>query len=199
MPEQAYALLSAQAGNNSLAITMWLVPEQTGWRVQSFWINISTLADQGPMQLWEAARKQNQRGHKLNATLLYAAAGQIANRGPNFQMGITQSISEDMSHLDRPAEVQGQPPFVWKSGNKTWKVLNVGPIAVGGRIYVMILHEVPTWQTDSQADGLNKELLAYFKGRFPECPEVFAGVVVRAREQGSNRVYGTVDEFTTHK
>jgi len=199
VPEQAYVVMSAQARNNSLAVTIWLVPERVGWKVQSFWINISTLADQGPMQLWETARKQKELGHKFNAMLLYAAAGQVANRGPNFQLGITQSISEDMAGLDGPAEIRGEAPFVWKDGNTTWKVLNVGPIAIGGKIYVVISHEVSPWESDNEVDGWNKELLAYVKNRFPECSEVFAGLVARAHERGSNRGYGTVDEFTTHK
>jgi hypothetical protein len=149
------------------------------------------------MQLWEAARRQNQRGHKLNAALLYAAAGQTADRGPNFQMGITKSIAEDMSRLDGPTEVQGQPPFLWKVGTRTWRVLNVSSIAVGGKIYVVISHEVASWQAESQVDGRNRELLAYFKSRFPECPEAFAGLVARATEQGGNRGYGTVHKFIT--
>jgi hypothetical protein len=127
--------------------------------------------------------------------LLYAAAGQVADRGPNFQMGITKSIAEDMSRLDGPTEIRGQPPFLWKGGDTTWRVLNVSSIAVGGKIYVVISHEVPSWQAESQVDGWNRELLAYFRSRFPECPEAFAGLVARATEQGGNRGYGTVHKF----
>jgi hypothetical protein len=199
VPEQAYVVMSAQARNNSLAVTIWLVPESTGWKVQSFWINASTLADQGPIQLWEMARRERDLGHKFNAVLLYAVAGQVANRGPNFQLGITQSISEDMAGLDVPAEIRGEAPFLWKDGSTTWKVLNVGPIAIGGKIYVVISHEVSSWQTNNQVDGWNKDLLAYVKNRFPEYSEVFAGLVARAHERGGNRGYGTVDEFTKNK
>lgn len=199
VPEQAHVLISANARNNGLAMTVWLVPEQTGWKVQSFWMNVSTLADQGPMQLWEVARKQSQRGHKLNAALLYAAAAQVADRGPNFQLGIAQSISEDIAHMDVPAEIRGQPPFSWKSGSTTWKVLNVGPMAIGGKLYLIISHEVAPWRTEAQVDGWNKELLAYFKGRFPEYSEVFAGLIAQAHERGSNRRFGTVEELPVSK
>jgi hypothetical protein len=199
IPEQAHVLLSADTVNNKLAITVWLVPEQTGWKVQDFRWNVSTLADKDSAQLWELARDQQALKHGFNAALLYAAAAQTANRGPSFQLGIAQSISEEMSKLTVPDEIKGQPPFLWKNRETTYKVANVGPIAVGGKIYVVITHEVPPWQTNEQVDGWNKELLSYFKRRFPEYSDVFAGLVARATERGSNRGYGTVEELSPSK
>jgi hypothetical protein len=192
--QQAHVSLSADTRNNKLAFVAWLVSEQNAWRVQSFWVNVSALADKGSIQLWELARAQQTRGHTFNAALLYAAARQTANRGPNFQLGIAQSIADDMSKLTVPTEIQGQPPFVWGSGENTYKVTNVGPIAVGGKIYVTIAHEVPPSRSDKQMDAVNRELIGHFKHRFPEYSDVFAGIVARAIERGSTRGYGTVDE-----
>ena len=59
----------------------------------------------------------------------------------------------------------------------------------------MIAHEVPQIQTDGQVDRWNKELLAYFKSHFPEYSDVFAGIVIRAHERGTNRGFGTVEEL----
>ncbi len=198
-PQQAHVVLSADTRNNKLAFTVWLVREQNDWKVQSFSTNVSSLADMDSMQLWESARTQQSRGHYFNAALLYVAAAQTADRGPNFQMGIAQSIAEDMSKLTVPPEIQGQPPFLWKSGETTYKVLNVGPIAVGGEIYVILAHEVSPWQSDDQVDGWNKKLLEYVKQRFPEYSDAFAGLVARALERGSNWGYGTVEELPARK
>jgi hypothetical protein len=196
VPEQAYVLLSAESLNNKLAFVVWLVPEESKWKIQGFHLNVSSLADKDSVQLWEQAHIQQARQHSFNAALLYFAAAQTADRGPNFQLGITQSISGDMSKLNLPPEIKGQPPFLWKNGEITYKVSNVGPIAVSGKIYVMIVHEVSPWQTDKQVDGWNKELLNYFKQRFPEYSDVFAGLVARAIDRGSNRGYGTVEELS---
>ena len=197
--EQAHILLSADAINNKLAFVVWLVPEDSKWKVQSFRLNVSTLAEKDSLQLLELARTQKARQHGLNAALLYAAAEQTADRGPNFQLGITQEISDETSKLTLPPEIRGQPPFLWKNGETTYKVANVGPIAVGGKIYVIIVHEVSPWQSNEQADHWNKELLSYFKRRFPEYSDVFAGLVARATERGSNRGYGTVEELSPTK
>jgi hypothetical protein len=135
----------------------------------------------------------------LDAALLYAAGAQVANRGPNFQMGVTQFFSQDAAKLALPSEIQGPPPFTWKNGATTYKVVNLGPIAVGGKIYVMIIHEVSPWRSDEQVDGWNKELLSFFKKRFPEYSHAFAGLVARALEHGTNRGYGTLEELPTSK
>jgi hypothetical protein len=162
-------------------------------------LNVSTLADKDSIQLWQLARAQQAREHSFNAALLYAAAAQTADRGPNFQLGITQSISDDSSKLIVPADIKGQPPFLWKNGETTYKVMSVGPIAVGGKIYVIIVHEVSPWQSDGQVDAENKEMLSYFKRHFPEYSDAFAGLVARAIERGSNRGYGTVEELPAPK
>jgi hypothetical protein len=151
------------------------------------------------MQLWELANAQKARGHNFNASLLYAAASQTANRGPNFQMGITQRISEDSFDLDISDDLKGQPPFLWKSSDTTFKVLSFGPISIGGKSYLLVVHKVAPWTTDSQVGEWNKQFLSYLKQRFPEYSEIFAGIVVRAKERGTNRLYGTVEETSSSK
>lgn len=197
--QQAHVLMSADTRNNQLALTAWLIPERNQWKVEGFWVNVSALAGQDSMRLLEQARAQQTREHNFNAALLYAAAGQIANRGPNFQLGIAQSISNDSSKLAVPLDIKGPPPFSWKDEHTIYKVINVGPIAVGGKIYVVIVHEVSPWQSDAQVDGWNRELLGYFKHRFPEYSDSFAGLVARAIERGSTRGYGTVEELSPAK
>jgi hypothetical protein len=86
IPEQAHVVVSGDAINNQLALTLWLVPEQKFWKVQSFWLNIASLADLDSTQLWQLGRAQQAKGHNFNATLLLSAAAQAAQRGPNFQM-----------------------------------------------------------------------------------------------------------------
>lgn len=199
VPEQGHVILSAETRNNKLVFSVWLVPEQDSWKVQSFWINVATLADKDSKDLWQLGREQAAKGHNFNTALLYAAAGQVANRGPNFQLGITQSISEALSKLNVPSEIQGQPPFSWKNGQVTYKVMNVGPIAIAGKMYLIIVHQVSPWQSDAQVDGWNKELLSFFKQRFPEYSDVFSGLVARAIEQGSTRGFGTVEELPAAK
>jgi hypothetical protein len=199
VPEQAHVLLSADSRNNQWAMDVWLVPEQKQWKVQGFWLGAATLGDLDSTALWQMGQSERTRGHEFNAALLLAAASQTANRGPFFQLGISQPIAKDLAALPFPAEIRGQPPFEWKSGENSFKVLQVGPISIAGKLYVTLGQEVPPWRNDSEADGQNRRLLAYFNDRFPEYRSVFAGVVARAYERGTHRTYGTVDAVAPEK
>jgi len=193
--EQAHVIVGAKSRNNLLAFTLWLVPLNGAWLVQSYWMTLSTLGDKDSRQLRDLARAQRAKGHDFNAALLYAAARETANRGPNFQLGISRSISEEVSNLKLPPELVGSSPFSWKDGPTTYVVLRVGPIAVAEKLYVIIAHEVAPGQSDAQLDDLNKRLFRYVKGRFPEYSEVFAGLVGRATERGTGRGFGSVEEL----
>jgi hypothetical protein len=199
VPEQAHVLISAKTINNLMVVSVWLVPEQRAWKVQSFWLNASSMADLDSMKMRELAQVQRAKGHNFNAVILYTTAAQLARRGPSVQLGITQAIADDLAKLPVPSEIRGPAPFLWQDGEKTFKVLNVGPIAVGGKIHMMIVHEVSPWQSDTQVDGWNKELLRYFKKRFPEYSDSFAGLVARAHERSGNRGFGTVEETPVSK
>ena len=102
LPEQAYVLASTRGINNDITLTLWLIPEQNQWKVQNVWTNASTMVDKNSVQLRQLARNEASRGHAFNAALLFNAAGQLAARGPNFEAGIMQSISKDLSELVVP-------------------------------------------------------------------------------------------------
>ena len=199
-PEQAHVLLSADARKEKLAFVVWLVPEQNDWKVRNFRLNnVSTLAGKDSIQLWQLARAQQARGHTFNASELYGAALATASRGPNINLGLSESIVNDGAKLIPPADIQGQPPYLWRNAETTYKMMGVGLIAIDGKIYVRMVHEVPPWQSDRQVGAWNKEMLSYFKRHFPECSDAFAGLVAVATERGSKREYSTVEELTAAK
>jgi hypothetical protein len=194
IPKQAHALLTAEARNNQLAISVWLLPEQGKWKVQSFWIGASSYGSLNSMDLLNMARSQRQAGHRFNAAMLYTAAAETSYRGVNFQMGVAQAISDDLAHFDLPSGLKGQAPFLWNDSAATYKVSQIGPLSIANKLYIVIAHEVAPWQSNEQVEAWNKQVLAYFKGQYPEYSETFSGVVVRAQERGTRREYGTVEE-----
>jgi hypothetical protein len=196
---EAHVLLSGNMTNNKLAVEIWLVREEDAWKVQGVWAGASTLGDKDASAVRELARTQESQAHSFNAALLFAGAALVANRGPYFQTSTMQSISEEMSRINLPPEMKGQAPFIWKSGETQWVVLNIGPIAIGDKLYVVIVHQVQPWESNAQVDGWNRALIAYFKKRFPEYSDVFSGVVARAMEQGSSRGFGTADDVQAAK
>jgi hypothetical protein len=193
--EQAHVLIDAQTKNNGWTFALWLVPEQD-WRVEYFTVVPSTMVGKTARDLWDIARSEQQSKRNFNAAMLYMAASQLASRGPNFQLGITSEMQKDMQKLQLPPQLQGQAPFIWKFGDHEYKILNVGPIGVGGKIYLTLTQETAPWGANQEADQHNRALISDFARAVPEYTNVFAGLVVGAKERGGNRLFNTVDETT---
>ena len=192
-PEQGHVIAEGQTVNNTWAFVIWLLKEQGNWHVQYFQVAPATMVGNSAHDLREMARAERLRHHDFNACVLYAAALQFAERGPSFQLGIQPEIQKEMTQLQVPREIQGQPPFSWQFEKSSFRVSAVGPIGVGGKIYLNIEQEVSTWTGDKDADRKNRDLIEAFKKAFPEYLDVFAGLVVAAREQGGTRGFRTVD------
>ena len=72
--------------------------------------------------------------------------------------------------------------------------MNVGPIGVGGKLYLLVDHEIEPWSQDKVADQSNRDLIAGLNRSVAEYKEAFAGLVIRAHERGGPRGFGTVHE-----
>jgi hypothetical protein len=193
-PAEAHVIVEGQTVNNAVVFVVWLIPEQGSWRVQYIDYAIAEMVGKSAADLLKMAEMENQNQHDFNAFILYTAALQLADRGPFFQLGIRPKIEKEIGEVKKPNNLQGQPPFVWDFGKSTFKVLNVAPIGVGGKLYLLIDHEVEPWAEDKEADRQNRDLITAFARTYPEYKDVFAGLVVRAHERGGSRGYGTVDE-----
>jgi len=193
-PAEAYVIVEGDTVNNTHAFVIWLIPEQGNWRVQYVQFATITMVGKSADDLQKMAASENEKQHNFNAFILYAAALQLADRGPFFQLGIRPEIEKAIGNVQRPPVLQGKAPFVWNFDKSTFRVLNVGAIGIGGKIYLHIDHEIEPWAEDKEADGKNRDLITAFAKAYPEYKEAFAVLVVRAHERGGNRGFGTVDE-----
>jgi hypothetical protein len=193
-PAQAHLLVEGQTLNNTWTFVLWLLPEQGNWRVQYFQVMASAIVGKTAEDLQRMAESERRKNHNFNAYILYATALQLAGRGPFFQLGIQQEIQNGSEKLEPPRVLQGRPPFDWKFSQSSFKVLNVGPIGVGQKLYLQVDHEIEPWADDKDADKTNHNLISAFAKGYPEYKDVFAGLVVRAHERGGDRGFGTVFE-----
>jgi len=193
-PWEAHVILEAQTQNNTVDFVIWLIPEEGNWRVQ--YVHYATVGMVGKtaVDLQKTAAEENAKQHGFNAFILYAAALQLADRGPFFQLGIRPEMEKKIGEIPRPRILEGQAPFIWSFDKSTFKVLNVGPVGIGGKIYLLVDHEIEPWAQDEEADRRNRNLIAGFMKAYPEYKEAFAGLVVRAHERGGSRGFGTVEQ-----
>jgi hypothetical protein len=191
--DQAYVIVEGQTRNYTWDFVVWLGEENGSWHVHYFQFTIVAIAGKNVEELWTTARTEENRHHNFNAWVLYSRVLQMAGRGPHFQLGIYPEIKKEMTNLEVPLETQGQPPFNWQYGKSSFKVLNAAPVGVEGKLYLNITQEIANWADDKDADRMNRELITAFKVAHPECTEVFAGLLVAARERGGPRIFRTVD------
>ena len=177
---RAYAIVEGDTVNNTNAFVIWLLPEQGNWLVQYAHFVTTTMVGKSADDLQKIAATENAKQHAFNALIFCAAALQLADRGPFFQLAIRPEIEKAIGNVQRLPILQGQAPFVWKFDKSTFRVLNVGPIGIGGNIYLLVAHEVEPWAEDKQADRQNRDLITAFAKANPEYKEAFAGLVVRA-------------------
>jgi hypothetical protein len=192
--EQGYTLFLADARQNALAFVVWLVRDRTGWKVNGFAANASTLAGRNAQQLWQLGRSEHEQAHDFNATLLYAAVLQIAQRGPDFSLGFFPQVAGELAVIPKPKQISGNPPFTFEDHGRSFRVRDIGPTDVGGRLYLGLAQEIEPWKSPKFPERRNRELISLIKREFPEYATVFAGILVQALEQGTGRTAVTLEE-----
>jgi hypothetical protein len=193
-PAQAHVIVEAQTLNNSWAFVLWLLPEEGNWHIQYSQAMATAMVGKTAEDLQRMAESEMHENHDFNAYILYTTALQLAARGPFLQLGIQPEIQKGLESLKPPPVLQGRLPFDWQLGQASFKILNVGPIGVGQKIYLQIDQEIEPWADNNDADKKNHELISAFSKSFPEYKHAFAGLVARAHERGGNRLFGTVSE-----
>jgi hypothetical protein len=180
VPLQAYVIIEGKGKNNRVAFAVWLVPREPTWRIGGFAISPATILERTAEDLWTLARQEQQRGHSLNAYLLYVTAAQLADPGLDLKLGIQSEILKEKAALPVPPELAGKPSFEWKFPNATYRVARIGPIGAGDAFDLVITHQVAQADDDQDLDRQNRTLIKAFKDAHPEYAQVFDGIVVRA-------------------
>ncbi|HEX4304070.1 MAG TPA: hypothetical protein VHZ78_14835 [Rhizomicrobium sp.] len=189
---QAHVVVTAQTHNNAWEFSVWLLPEAGGWRVQYVNLNPSTIVGHTVDDMLALARQARDAGHIFNAAMLYSAAQQLMSRGPAFQLGVAQTINDDLAHFTLPPELQGQPPFVWTMGGKSYTVGQAGAMGIAGQIGLAFALPQTRWADDAQIDARNREFLDAFRAAHPDYADSFSFLVARALKPDNSGGFGTV-------
>jgi hypothetical protein len=185
---QAHLLIEGDTGGNGVGFVLWLLQGQT-WQVQNLYLGMSEMAGRSAADIWHLARVQAKRQHAFNAALLYAAAGTLAERGPDLELGFAPALRQEIAQVKPPHALQGQSTLSWHLGDKVYAILAVGPVGIHSKLYLMINWQSANWADDAEAEARNRLLMTDFARVFPEYVDVFAGVIVSALAEDSDRGY----------
>ena len=185
---QAHLLIEGDIAGNSFTFVLWLIHGQD-WQVQNIYLGMTEMIGKSAADLWHMAREQAKRHHSFDAALLYGAADNLAERGPDFALAIRAQLRAEMAELKPPRALQGKTTLTWHLGDKTYTILAVGPVGVRQQLYLMINWQTTDWKDDQEVEARSKRLMTDFARVFPEYSEVFAGVIMSAVEKDSGRGY----------
>ena len=191
---QAHFVYSTATRDNDWAWTLWLVENDGPWEIVSFNLNPSSLAGLYTRDLVKLAKEQDAKGHGFNAHMLYVGAAFVANRGNEFQLGISQDAQEAARTHTAPGELAGNPPFAWTYDGTTFSVELVQITAVAKELGLMIVHRDAKWdgKDNADADRRNRKLIDGFVKAHPEFKEAFGFLVARIMRPSEDNGYGTM-------
>ena len=185
---QAHLLIEGDIAGNSFTFVLWLIHGQD-WQVQNIYLGMTEMIGKSAADLWHMGREQAKRHHSFDAALLYGAADNLAERGPDLELALRPQLRVEMAELKPPRALQGKTTLTWHLGDKTYTILAVGPVGVRQQLYLMINWQTTDWKDDQEVEARSKRLMTDFARVFPEYAEVFAGVIMSAVEKESGRGY----------
>jgi hypothetical protein len=194
--EQAYALVSARgkANNETWIAALWLLPRAEKWEVHAFQATIGTVLGKPAEEYLVMARSEKNRGHALNAGLLYSDAASIVIRGPFYHTGIEDLIQREAQEVTPPQEFRGHAPFSLSGGSVSYSILRFNTAPLNGKLYLLIVHEVDQWKNTNEIEQRNKKLISTFAKRFPEYSDVFGGLAAEAMVRDGSNGWRTIQE-----
>jgi hypothetical protein len=194
VPEQAYAMVSAKGSHENWFAILWLIPSSGKWQIQSFQVAMGTAAGKPVADILAMARQENSQGHTLNAGALYAAAASLAAYGPFYHTRLEDVIQKEAQQVSPPQEFRQRPPFNLPGPAGSFSIVRLSPIAINGKLYLVISQEVSPWKDSREIEQKNRSLIKTFASRFPEYQNAFAGLVAEATESGGTNGWRTVME-----
>jgi hypothetical protein len=191
--EQAHVIVEGGDNNSTWSFAFWLMREEGVWRMQYQYFAPAVMFGKSASDYWAQAREQRDAGHTFNAVMLYAAASNLAFRGPNFRLGIWPEIEGEAKNLRLPAELEGKAPHLWRFGTDSFRVLRVQPFFAGGETVLRIQIEVPDVNDVKLTDEWNHALIGHLTNAYPEIFDSFDAIIAEADEAGGVRNYRTVE------
>lgn len=193
IPLQSYVVLLSDLGDSRYATYLWLEPQGGDWFVNYFYVSPIEISGHSAQDLEKLADEQAKKSHSFNALMLYRGAVGMLGGGPNFKYGLQGVIEESISRLNLPSDVTINPPYSWKTGEQSFKVVAAQAAGSGKDVALMLRQELARSGDDSFLEAQNQALLKLLHVMHPEYKDAFAKVVVEAVAPGHDGTYRTIE------
>lgn len=187
-----HVLLSSLVSGGALTADVWLTYEPGGWKVRATQIGKSAIGRNDGGHVWQMAHAQRQEGHALTASILYAVAGELLDRGRFLRTNTFADFERDAHTFTTAPEVRGSGPYTWPLGQDTFTVTLVNYTSTSDGHVVLDIHQrLPEWPGDAGADARNRALIDAFNAAHPEWKQIADTLAVRTEMPEPGHLFGT--------
>lgn len=192
LPPGTYAIdtLDVSASKGPYAVTFVLSQEGTDWKLAGLYITQPQVNGHDAQWFATQARQYKAKGQTHNAWFYFLEARQLAVPVPFMSTLLTDKLYDEMQSV-RPTDLPTAGPMDVTLGGKTYKMLEVFPLAVGNDLDLVARYQVPDLSNTTQTFQENIAVIKGLAAKYPEFRDAFAGIVARA-VIASGQDYGTL-------
>jgi hypothetical protein len=177
--------LTSPKGKYTLTFVLQLVAND--WKLGGFYLKPAEISGHDGNWFAQQARSYKAKGETHNAWFYFLEARELLAPVSFMYTQTTDKLYDEMQAV-KPADL---PATNLVSGGKTFKVIDVFPVAVANDLDLVVKYQSADISNTTQTFQDNMAVMKALVAKYPQFREAFAGIVARAVET-SGRDYGSL-------
>jgi hypothetical protein len=194
LPPGAYGIQILDVTGPKGGYTASFVLQQSGtaWQLGGLFLRPTQIQGHDSSWFLNKANEFKSKGHPLAAWLYYLEGRELAIAVPFMETQATDKLyQQETSYKPADAPAGGNTADLVAPGGKTYKLIQIFPLAVGEDLDVIIKYQTASVADTGQTFQDNMAVMKALLAKYPELRDAFQGMVARATES-SGRDYGTM-------
>jgi hypothetical protein len=189
LPPGNYGVVISDLSSQKGKYTLTLVLEQASndWKLGGFYLKPSEIGGHDGNWFAQQARNYKGKGQTHNAWFYFLESRELLAPVSFMYTQTTDRLYDEMQSV-KPSDT---PNIMLTSGGKTFKVIDVFPVAVGNDIDLVVKYQSADISNTAQTFQDNIVVMKALVAKYPEFREAFGGIVARAVE-ASGKDYGSL-------
>lgn len=199
LPRGNYGLVIMDAAGGKTPYTLSFVLQQNAgrWQMAGFFPKPKQIAGFDAQGYWDKAKQAKAAGQGHTAWFHYLTAMELIRPVPFMFSMQTDKLAQEMQAA-KPADLPGDQPVNMTVGGKSYKVIDMFPLAVGKDLALVVKYQVPDLSDTGKIFQDNMAFISGLVKQYPEYKNTFASIVARATAP-NGQDFGTLLETSKVK
>jgi len=184
-------VLNPKTAKGPYAVSFVLQQQGADWKLAGFYVKATMVGAHDGNWFADRARAFKAKGENHDAWFYYLEARDLLSPVNFMYTQITDRLYDEMQQVKPP----DLPPTQLASAGKTYKLIDMFPTVSGKELDLVVRYESPDVSDSGKTFQENTSVMKALIDKYPELPEGFEALVVRAVEP-SGRDYGSLCHTT---